>query len=345
MAKRRGLGRGLDSLIPPSETPTGEDSGLRLVPITQISPNPHQPRSSVDEQKLAELAQSIQEHGLIQPLVVTKVGAEAFTLIAGERRWRAAKVAGLQEVPVVIKEASPQDMLELALIENIQRDDLNALEEALAYQQLISEFGLTQEEVARRVGKSRSTIANMVRLLNLPQRVQAAVIDGQISGAHARALLPFVSEQTQIAVMNTIVVQDLSVRQVEAMSQIVRLPELDERVKAAVIDGRISPDHALALLPLPTAEAQVELANIAIKMNLSAPQVEAIVEKRLSGKKPAPTRAKALSPELKDLEAQFRESLSTEVRIQHGKKGGKVIIHYHSDEELQAIYEAITGNL
>lgn len=285
MSKRRGLGKGLGSLIPMGEEEAPE-GGLIHVPIETISPNPHQPRGSLDEVKLRELADSIAEHGVIQPLVVTKESDDRYVLIAGERRWRAAQIARLSKVPVVVKEATPQSMLELALIENIQRDDLNPLEEAYAYQQLMTEFGLIQEEVAQRVGKSRPTVANILRLLKLPENIQTAVIEEKISGAHARALLPLPTREAQTAVMNTIVKQDLSVR-----------------------------------------------------------QVEAIVKKMLAGEKPRPKPApRSLPAELADLESQFRQTLGTRVDIRHGSKGGKVIIHYYSDEELQAIYDAIAGD-
>ena len=217
MSRRRGLGRGLNSLIPAGDTTKESESGLLSVPLEAIEPNPHQPRGAMDREKLEELAASIREHGLMQPLVVKKGGAERYTLIAGERRWRAAAMAGLDEAPVLVKEVSPQDMLELALVENIQRDDLNPLEEAVAYQQLIDDFGLTQEEVAEKVGKSRPTVANMVRLLKLPDAVKIAVANGAISGAHARALLPLQRPEAQIAVMNSIIDRKVSVRDVEAM--------------------------------------------------------------------------------------------------------------------------------
>ncbi len=186
------------------------------LPIEQIIPNPRQPRTVMDDQKLAELAASIKVHGLIQPLIVTET-VEGYVLIAGERRWRASRLAGLDRVPVIVKETTPQDMLELALIENVQRADLNALEEAHAYRQLIDEFGLTQEEVAARVGKARSTVANLVRLLALPESVQAAVNDGELSGAHARALLPLPAAEMQIAAMKQVLRLGLSVRQTEAL--------------------------------------------------------------------------------------------------------------------------------
>lgn len=285
MSKKSGLGRGLGSLIPGSDQPAPtEQSGLRMVQVKTIVPNPRQPRTHMDEEKLAELAASIREHGLIQPLIVRQEGT-GYTLIAGERRWRASQLAGLSEVPVVVKEASPQAMLELALIENIQRADLNPIEEALAYQQLIDDFGLTQEAVAGRVGKSRPTVANIVRLLNLPESIQEAVNNEQISGAHARALLPLPSPESQMAVMKSIISQGLSVR-----------------------------------------------------------QVEAIVAKIKTAEKPKPRQVTRLSAEMAAIESEFRHRLGTQVKIQPGENGGRVVINYYSDEELQAIYEAIVGD-
>ena len=213
---KRALGRGIGSLIPTAQTEIAKDS-IRTLPVSAIQPNPHQPRTTVmDEEKLAELAASIEKHGLIQPLIVTEQKGQ-FYLIAGERRWRAAQIAGLEEVPVVVKEATPQDMLELAIIENVQRADLNALEEAYAYQQLVEDFGMTQEEVAESVGKARSTVANLLRLLTLPQNIQQAVIDGEISGAHARALLPLPTPEMQINAMKQVKELSLSVRQTERL--------------------------------------------------------------------------------------------------------------------------------
>jgi ParB family chromosome partitioning protein len=342
MAKRRGLGRGLSSLIPPTDSPTTNEDGLRWVPIDAISPNPLQPRTKLDENKLAELADSVREHGLIQPLVLRETGPGEYSLIAGERRWRAASIAGLNQVPAVIKEASPQAMLELALIENIQRDDLNALEEALAYQQLIEEFGLTQAEVASHVGKSRSTVANMIRLLNLPESIRAMVAEGQISGAHARALLPLANPEAQNLVAASIVKNDLSVRQVEMVVSASKL-DVAEEVKNSVYEAHLTLDHAMALLPLNSTAAQIDIMNMVIQRKLSLAQTEGLVAKRLSSKKPEPRPRYALPPELLDLESQFRLSLGTKVNIQQGDKGGQVVIHYYSKEELQAIYEAIVG--
>ncbi|MCA9944842.1 MAG: ParB/RepB/Spo0J family partition protein, partial [Anaerolineales bacterium] len=215
MTKKRGLGRGLGALIPSDHAASAEEGGVKMVPVTAVSPNPHQPRSVMDEEKLQELAASIKEHGLIQPLIVTQAEG-GYTLIAGERRWRACQLAGLHEAPVIVKEATPQEMLELAIIENVQRADLNPLEEAYAYQQLAEDFGFTHEQIAQRMGKGRTTITNLIRLLGLPENIQQAVADGRISGAHGRALLPLPNETMQTNVMNDIIKFNLSVRQVEA---------------------------------------------------------------------------------------------------------------------------------
>ena len=221
MTKRKGgLGKGLGALISqqPSHVPENQ---LRYVPLADISPNPHQPRTDFEsaeaQEKLAELAGSIREHGLIQPLIVTEVGDGRYHLIAGERRWRASQLAELEEVAVVVKEATPQEMLELAIIENVQRADLNPIEEAVAYQQLSEGFGLTQEEVADRVGKARTTVTNLLRLLRLPTAVQTAVINRQISGRHARELLRLGQEDEQLAALKSIVNNHLNVQQTELL--------------------------------------------------------------------------------------------------------------------------------
>ncbi len=247
MPKPIGLGRGLDALIPqsshaePDKTPVAIDSvnalgataigssGVLEVAVNDIHPNPHQPRNTqtIAQLKLEELAASIKEHGVIQPIIVTRAQGTAaqgdvsvsYTLIAGERRWRAAKLANLETVPVIIKDAAPQQMMELALIENIQRSDLSPMEEAHAYQALMQEYGLTQEQVADRVGKERSTITNTVRLLKLPASVQQALMDGKITEGHARALLSQgMTADWQIHLVEEFIVpKGLNVRQTEAL--------------------------------------------------------------------------------------------------------------------------------
>jgi ParB family chromosome partitioning protein len=276
---RRALGRGLDALIPAAES----QAGAAEIPVARVSPNPHQPRQAISEESLGELVDSIREHGVIQPLVVTQVGDE-YQLIAGERRWRAAQLAGLTTVPAIVKETTPQQMLELALVENVQRADLNPLEEAGAYRQLMDEFGLTQEEVAERVGKSRTAVANTVRLLRLTNDV-----------------------------------------------------------KEALAAERISEGHARALLALPTARLQRQALSVIEARGLNVRQAEALV-RQMQAEPEEPARKAELSPQDQDAVERFQQRLGTKVNLVRAKKGGRVVIHFYSEEELQAIYEAIIGD-
>lgn len=233
--KRRGLGRGLGALIVNTQEnaagdETQAENGVRTLAIDAISPNPHQPRSQFDAQALAELADSIRTHGVIQPLIVTlapEQDAETphYWIVAGERRWRAARSAGLREVPAIVREASTRQLMEWALVENVQRADLNPLEEAVAYQALMTEFHLTQAEVAKRVGKSRSAIANTVRLQQLPPAAQDALLNNRISAGHARALLALPDAESMQKALELILEQDLSVRQTEALIKELLQPE------------------------------------------------------------------------------------------------------------------------
>ncbi len=281
MKERRGLGKGLEALIPVAQEPPG---GVSQVPVTAITPNPLQPRARLDPEALAELATSIREHGLIQPLIVSQQGPERYQLIAGERRWQAAQMAGMATVPVILKETTPQQSLELALVENIQRADLNPLEEASAFRQLVEEFGLTQEQVADRVGKSRTAVTNTMRLLRLPAQVREALVGGTIFEGHARALLA-----------------------------------------------------------LPTAEAQVASFKVIVKRSLSVRQTEELVRRLLA--RPGPEKTKrTLTPESEALEEEFRQTLGTKVNLYRSRKGrGRLVIHFYSEEELQAIYDVIVG--
>lgn len=220
--QKKVLGRGLGALIPQrSDSPAGSPvvpSGLAEIPIELISPNPYQPRKTFHEGALEDLVRSVREHGIVQPLVVTRAG-DRYKLIAGERRYRAAQRAGLRTVPVVVKELVKEGAaLEIALIENIQREDLNPIEEAAAYHQLHDEFGLTQEEISKRVGKERSTVANFLRLLKLPDGVKKLLAGGQLSMGHARALLAIDSAKKQSQVAERVVKSGLSVRQTEMLA-------------------------------------------------------------------------------------------------------------------------------
>jgi len=221
MTKKSGLGRGLDALIPLEETSTSEKetrAGVLQLPVAAISPNPRQPRTRFDPAELAELADSIRTHGLIQPIIVSSSDTPgAYTLIAGERRWLAAKQAGLATIPAIVRQASEQERLELALIENVQRADLSPLDAALAYHQLDEEFGLSHDEIAARVGKSRAAVTNTLRLLKLPPAVQQALRDERITEGHARALLGLATPQAQIAALQTVLEHALNVRQTEEL--------------------------------------------------------------------------------------------------------------------------------
>jgi ParB family chromosome partitioning protein len=292
----RGLGKGLGALIPSAgprdaAADSARGSGLLTVPVTDIIPNPRQPRGRIDPDALAELSASIKEHGLIQPLIVTRATADGkapYQLIAGERRWRAAQLAGLETVPVVVKEATSQQMLELALVENIQRSDLNALEEAEAYQHLIDDFALNQQEVADRVGKSRVAVANTLRLLRLPDRVKTLLAEGALTEGHGRALLSLADDDAIIEAAGIVISRGLTVRQTEELVR--RLLE----VKAEAEPEEAEPDDA-------------DRAN---------------------------TRR---------LEEAFRGALGTKVALSRGRKGGRLVISFYSDEELQNIYEKIVG--
>lgn len=217
MAKKLGgLGRGLDSLFADNSVDEINPSVNKLR-IMEIEPNHDQPRKDFDEKALSELAESIEQHGVLQPLVVRPLANGAYQLVAGERRWRAARIAGLTEVPVVIKELSDEEVIEIAMIENLQREDLNPLEEALGYRYMMDELGITQEQAAEKIGKSRPTVANALRLLKLPDEVQEMIKNNLISPGHARALLGFDSEDMIIQTAKLIVKEDLSVREVETM--------------------------------------------------------------------------------------------------------------------------------
>jgi ParB family chromosome partitioning protein len=218
MSKRKALGKGLSALIPEAHHLEEGDERFLLCPIDAIEPNPNQPRRDFGEMELNEMAESVRENGIITPLVVTRT-ERGYQIIAGERRWRAAQKAGLDRVPVVVREATATESLELAIIENIHRKDLNPIEEALAYQRLLEEIGTTQEMLGKRLGKDRSTIANLLRLLTLPPPIQKDLIDGRLSMGHARVIAGLKGGSEQMALRDLAINKGLSVRQLEALVQ------------------------------------------------------------------------------------------------------------------------------
>ena len=217
MASQKGLGKGLGALLGDYMDDPQQESAYRLLPIHKVEPNPDQPRHSFDETELQELADSIAQHGVIQPLTVREMPNGYFQIIAGERRWRASRLANLSEIPAVVIEADDKTAMELALIENLQRQDLNPVEEARGYDALISEYGMTQEEAAQRVGKSRPAVANALRLLALPEKVLAMLEEGKLTAGHARAVLSLKNEKKQLDAANKIAALGLSVRQAELL--------------------------------------------------------------------------------------------------------------------------------
>ena len=239
MAAKKGLGRGIDSMIQPkkisksSQKESNENiskTGETILPINDVEPNKNQPRRTFNEDSLLELSDSIKQHGIVQPIVVTKQ-SDYYEIIAGERRWRAAKMAGLKEVPVVIKDYSPQEIMEVALIENIQREDLNPVEEAKAYQNLIEEYNLKQDQVAEKVSKSRTAITNSLRLLKLDEKVQEMLMNESISSGHARALLGLKDNEKQYTVAMQIFDEKLSVRETEKLIKSMNAPAKQKPAK------------------------------------------------------------------------------------------------------------------
>lgn len=245
--KKKGLGRGLQDLLPSTDWLKSEEVQVFYCPVERLVPNPFQPRQKVEDESFQELVRSVRENGILQPVLVTRVAEPqgTYQILAGERRWQAAKAAGLNDVPVVVREATPRQALELALVENLQRQDLNCIEQAAAYRRLHDEFGLTQAEIAQRVGKDRSTVANIMRLVQLPLCIQQDILDGRLSMGHARALLALPDEASRIAMRDAILRMDLSVRQTERRISAVlhskaqpektpvrsRWPELEKRLR------------------------------------------------------------------------------------------------------------------
>ncbi len=278
-----GLGRGLSALIPPHGTTLAAPVEI---PLSRIEANPFQPRQRLDDAELERLAASIRDHGVLAPILVTET-LDGYRLVAGERRVRAARLAGLERIPAVVRQVADRDLLELALVENLQREDLDPIEEAHAYRQLIDDFGFTQEQLAERVSRARSSVANTLRLLELPETIQQMVIDGQITAGHARAIAGL-EAAIQLGLATTIAERDLSVRQAEELARRLR------RVGDAT-----------------------ELRR--------------------------PDRARLVDPDLERLEEDLRRSLGTKVNLARSRRGGRIVIEFYDDAELERLIARLTG--
>ena len=243
--KYQALGRGLDALISTEEVKTGGSSSISEVRIELIHPNPNQPRREFDDDSLQELANSIRQIGIIQPITLRDTGDGSYTIIAGERRWKASQRAGLEKIPAYIRTVDDENMMEMALVENIQREDLNALEIALAYQHLTEQYGLTQEKLSERVGKNRATVTNYLRLLKLPATIQVALKNKDIDMGHARALLSIEKPSLQLKLYNEILKKGLSVRQVEQLAKQYQLASQQGDAAQASSTRRDTTDYAI----------------------------------------------------------------------------------------------------
>jgi len=285
---RPALGRGLSSLIP--KTGGGAGSGVETVDIDLIVPNPHQPRMHFDTESLEELAASIREHGVLQPIIVTEatseLGPKTYQLIAGERRLQAARMAGLTRMPVVVKEAAGNELLEIALVENLQRQDLNALEEAAAFKRLAGEFAMTQERIAQRVGRSRTAVANTLRLLTLEEDIRSSLASGQITEGHARALLGIENSAMRLDAWRRIVADAMTVRQAEEIARALK-------ATATIV-------------------------------------------------KPAARASRPTDPHVRAIEDSLRHALGAPVSLARGRTGGRIVIRFHSDDELEGLIDRLT---
>ena len=288
---KRALGRGIDALIQQVDDDTTPDhKDVTSVALRNIQPNPYQPRTEFDEERLSELAESIKQQGVIQPLIVEQ-DRDIYTIVAGERRFRAARMAGLSEVPVILRKFTDDEKLEIALIENIQREDLNPIEEAKAYRQLMERNNLSQDSLAKKIGKKRSTVANSVRLLKLPDDMQASIVNGELSSGHARAILSVINPADQRILYNRIINEHLSVR-----------------------------------------EAERQAAGFNKGMRSSEKERDKTSQPRI------------VPPEVQEIEQRFLDKLGTKVSLKGNMQKGKIEITYYSKEDLERVYDIITGS-
>ncbi len=344
MSRRSGLGRGLGALIP-SELVHGEQDQFRELPLTSLEPNRYQPREHFDEVALLALSESIRELGVLQPVLVRPGEGDRFELIAGERRWRAARKAGLTTIPAIVRTIGDTASLEQALVENLHRSDLNALEEAAAYQQLMEDFGLTQEQVAARVGKSRPAVANTLRLMQLPATVQRLVVDGRITAGHARALLGTPDRNLQEQLSRRVVSEGWTVRQIE---DAVRVEQFEEQLQQAhedagsTVAGSASAPAAPSTKAVAPVEggASVRDAPTGVARGRTGALPVSTVARPAPTTPPAPDR-ELPSAGLLELEQLLADHFETTVRIAAGRGRGRITIDFADVADLERIYRLI----
>jgi ParB family chromosome partitioning protein len=371
MSRRRGLGSGLDALIPSATAGAGE--AVRQVAVGAIRENRSQPRSQFDDQALAELAESIREHGVIQPLIVSEDASGAYELIAGERRLRAARLAGLREVPVLVKSATPQQLLELALVENVQRADLNPLEEGLAYQTLKDEFGLSDEVIARRVGKSRVAVVNTRRLTRLAPAARDALLAGELSAGHGRALLRFEAPAEQERALLLLRRRDMSVREAERLGELAHHGQLGQPARDAMLSGALSLAQAQALLRVEEPGRQQATLERILSLGLGARESEQLADlvadgapldtavaqlrQQAGGQQRRPVQEglgrpalggeargqRPLTPEDAEAQRLFEEILETPVQLTRSGATIRLTITLFDDAQLQQLYDRLSG--
>ncbi len=371
MNRKRGLGSGLDALIPGAASNPGQS--VRMIRVDLVRANRSQPRTYFDDQALDELASSIREHGLIQPIIVSEDVEGGYELIAGERRLRAARRAGLGEVPALVKSATPQQLLELAIVENVQRADLNPLEEGLAYQTLKDDFGLNDEAIAQRVGKSRVTVVNTRRLIRLGAEARQAILDRTISAGHGRVLLRFEAKDEQQMLLQLLTQRDLSVREVERLAEVALHVQLAPAVRQALLHGAINTAQAQALLRVEDLIQQGLLLDGVLNQSLGVRETERISTLVVDGMDPAyalgavgetdlpirssgvttksdlpvlesagePRLSRTLTPEDAEAQRMFEELLATPVQVLRSGREIRLIVTMYDDEQLHGLYERL----
>jgi ParB family transcriptional regulator, chromosome partitioning protein len=372
MNRKRGLGSGLDALIPGAATDPAQ--AVRMIKADSVRENRSQPRTQFDDRSLDELAASIREHGLIQPIIVNEEIDGGYELIAGERRLRAAKRAGLTEIPALIKSATPQQLLELAIVENVQRADLNPLEEGLAYQTLKDDFALTDDAIAQRVGKSRVAIVNMRRLIRLGAEARKALLDRTISAGHGRVLLRFEAEDEQLLLLQLLVQRDLSVREAERLADVALHEQLAPSARLALLRGAIQTTQAQSLLRIEERAQQTAVLEGVLTYSLGVRETEQVCSLIIEGTAPADAfqavreryardrspgvgappstppapnlgveqrSGRTLTPEDAEAQRMFEQLLATPVQLLRNGREIRLMITMYDDDQLQGLYDRL----